>query len=182
MREAVQQLWPELAWITDPGLRQKTLDTWVKGFEMSPLVPDDLLEIPFTLLIPDCPISFMAHKRAVVHIARRSAEAMRQFFGDTLPINMDTVIAGAILADVGKLLEYEKVDGKARQSDLGKSLRHPFTGVHLAMACGVPDKICHIIATHAGEGDMVKRSPEAFIVHHADFMAFEPFKTVGSSK
>ena len=49
MHEAVQQLWPELAWITDPGLRRKTLVTWVKGFEMSPLVPDDLHEIPFTL-------------------------------------------------------------------------------------------------------------------------------------
>jgi putative nucleotidyltransferase with HDIG domain len=124
----------------------------------------------------------MAHKRAVVHISRRSAESMREFFGDTLPIDMDTVIAGAILADVGKLLEYEKMDGKARQSDRGKLLRHPFTGVHLAMMCGVPEKICHIIATHAGEGDMVKRSPEAFIVHHADFMAFEPFKNLGSKK
>ena len=32
---------------------------------------------------------------------------------DALPIDMDVVIAGAILIDVGKLLEYEKVDGKA---------------------------------------------------------------------
>jgi hypothetical protein len=79
---------------------------------------------------------------------------------------------------VGKLLEYEKVDGRAVQSDRGKSLRHPFTGVALAMECGVPDEVCHIIATHAAEGDLVKRTPEAFIVHHADFMAFEPFKNL----
>ncbi len=91
---------------------------------------------------------------------------------------MDVVIAGAILADVGKLLEYEKVDGKAVQSERGKNLRHPFTGVHLAMACGVPDEVCHIIATHAGEGNLVKRSTEAFIVHHADFMSYEPFKNL----
>ena len=32
------------------------------------------------------------------------------------------------------------------------------------------------IATHAAEGDLVKRSTEAFIVHHADFMTFLPFK------
>ncbi len=79
---------------------------------------------------------------------------------------------------MGKLLEYEKVDGKAVQSERGKNLRHPFTGVHLAMACGVPDEVCHIIATHAGEGDLVKRSTEAFIVHHADFMSYEPFKNL----
>jgi hypothetical protein len=33
-----------------------------------------------------------------------------------------------------------------------------------------------VIAAHAGEGNMVKRTTEAFIVHHADFMSFEPFK------
>ncbi len=33
---------------------------------------------------------------------------------------------------------------------------------------------------HAGEGEMVKRSAEAYIVHHADFMAYEPFKNLGA--
>ena len=178
MREAVETLWPELAWIKSDDLREKVLQTWVKAFELSPLTPQDLNEIPFTLLVPDCPATFMEHKRCVVHIARRSAEAMDEFLGRGLPVDHDVVIAGAILADVGKLLEYEKIDGKAVQSDRGKALRHPFTGVHLAMACGVPDEVCHIVATHAGEGNMVKRSTEAFIVHHADFMSFEPFKNL----
>jgi len=135
-----------------------------------------LHKIPFTLLVPDCPVTFMQHKRCVVHIARRSAEAMREFMGHALPIDLDTVIAGAILADVGKLLEYENVEGKTRQSKRGEFLRHPFTGVGLAMECGVPDRVCHIIAAHAAEGDLVKRSTEATIVHHADFMAYLPFK------
>ncbi len=121
----------------------------------------------------------MEHKRCVVHIARRSAEAMQEFLGRALPIDMDTVIAGAILADVGKLLEYEKVDGKARAERPRQercATRSPAS--HLAMACGVPDEVCHIIATHAGEGELVKRSTEAFIVHHADFMSFVPFKNL----
>jgi putative nucleotidyltransferase with HDIG domain len=178
MRDAVQQLWPELEWIDNPDLRESVLQTWIKAFEESPLEPDDLNEIPFTLLVPDCPATFMEHKRCVVHVARSSAEAMQAFLGRALSIDMDVVIAGAILADVGKLLEYDRVDGEAVQSARGKSLRHPFTGVHLAMACGVPDEVCHIIATHAAEGDLVKRTTEAFIVHHADFMSFEPFKNL----
>ena len=178
MREAVERLWPELSWITSDPLREKVLQCWIRAFELSPLTPDDLEKIPFTLLVPDCPATFMEHKRCVVHIARRSAEAMREFLGRALPIDLDVVIAGAILADVGKLLEYEKTGGKTVQSDRGKRLRHPFTGVHLAMSCGLPDEVCHIVATHAGEGDMVKRSTEAFIVHHADFMSFEPFKNL----
>lgn len=174
--DAVRQLWPELEWIADHDLRAKTARTWERALESSPLTPEDLDRIPFTLLIPHCPTTFMEHKRCVVHIARQSAEAMRQFMGRALAIDMDAVIAGAILADVGKLLEYEVVDGRARQSQRGEFLRHPFTGVALAMECGVPDRVCHIIATHAAEGNLVRRSTEALIVHHADFMAYEPFK------
>ena len=178
MHEAVHQLWPELDWISNPDLREKTAKTWERALALSPLKADDLNQIPFTLLVPDCPTTFMEHKRCVVHIARKAAESMTEFMGNALPINKDTVIAGAILADVGKLLEYEKVDGKAKQSKRGEMLRHPFTGVALAILCGVPDDVCHIIAAHAGEGDMVRRTTEAYIVHHADFMAFLPFKNL----
>jgi putative nucleotidyltransferase with HDIG domain len=178
MREAVDKLWPELSWIADPDLRDRVARTWELALARSPLTPADLDEIPFTLLVPNCQVSFLAHKRCVVHIARKAAESMREFMGDALPIDLDTVIAGAILADVGKLLEYEKVDGKSRQSQRGAYLRHPFTGVALAMEAGVPDRVCHIIAAHADEGNLVKRTPEAFIVHHADFMSFLPFKNL----
>jgi len=179
MREAVERLWPELKWISDPDLRERVTRTWEVALERSPLDPEDLEKIPFTLLIPDCPATFMEHKRCVVHIARRSAEAMEEFLGRALLIDLDVVIAGAILADVGKVLEYERRDGVAVQSARGKALRHPFTGVAVAMECHVPDPVCHIIATHAAEGNLVTRSTEAWIVHHADFMSYEPFKTLG---
>jgi len=180
MSEAVKKLWPELEWIGDADLREKVLKTWVTAFERSPLKPQDLETIPFTLLVPNCPVTFMEHKRCVVHIARSAAKSMKEFLGKSLPIDIDVTIAGAILADVGKVLEYEMSGGKAVQSARGKALRHPFTGVAVAMECGVPDSVCHIIAAHAGEGDMVKRSVEAYIVHHADFMSFLPFKNLAS--
>jgi len=177
MRETVKELWPEIDWIGNPTLREQVTQTWIKALEHSPLQSEDLNQIPFTLLVPNCPITFMEHKRCVVHIARDSAKAMQNFMGRALPVDLDVVIAGAILADVGKLLEYELgPDGKSRQSERGEALRHPFTGVALALECGVADSVCHIIAAHAAEGDLVKRTTEAFIVHHADFMAFLPFK------
>lgn len=182
MLEAVRKLWPELDWIADRTLRDQVTQTWVRAFELSPLTPADLDRIPFTLLVPNCPTTFMEHKRCVVHIARRSAEAMREFMGSALAIDLDTVIAGAILADVGKLLEYEAGDGQTRQSTRGELLRHPFTGVALAMECGVPDRVCHVIAAHAAEGDLVHRTTEAIIVHHADFMAYLPFKSPAAGR
>lgn len=179
MTEDIKKLWgEELAWIADSELRAKTAKTWELALERSVLTADDLNTIPFTLLVPGLKVSFMAHKRAVVHVAKDSANQMNKFFKDDLPVNMDVVIAGAILADVGKLLEYELDDsGKAVQGTYGKYLRHPFSGVSLAEECGVSAEVCHIIATHAGEGNMVKRTTEAYVVHHADFMTFLPFKS-----
>lgn len=175
----IQELWPELEWIDNLELREKTARTWQLALDKSVLKAHDLHKIPFTLLCgPDMKVSFMAHKRCVVHLARVCGEKMKEFFRDELPVNMDVLISGAILADVGKLLEYElDSTGKAVQGKYGKFLRHPFSGVSLAEQCGLPPEVCHIIAAHAGEGDLVKRSTEAYIVHHADFMAFEPFRS-----
>ncbi len=178
MIEEVRKLWPELEWIKDPVLREQTTKTWALALKKSVMNPEDLNKIPFTLLAgPDLKVSFMAHKRAVVHIARESGLKMNEFFGEELPVNMDILISGAILADVGKLLEYVKNNkGESVQGQYGKYLRHPFSGVSLAEQCGVPAEVCHIIASHAAEGDLVKRSTEAYVVHHADFMTFLPFK------
>jgi putative nucleotidyltransferase with HDIG domain len=176
MNAETLKLWPELEWIQDDELREATAHTWEVALAESDLNAADLERIPFTLLVPDLDVSFMAHKRCVVHVARAAAEKMREFFGDELPLDLDTVVAGAILADVGKLLEYTMKGGKAVQSETGRYLRHPFTGVSLAQSCGVPPKVCHVIAAHADEGNLVKRTVEAYIVHHADFMTFLPFK------
>ena len=175
MRNKVYELWPELDWIKDADLRQRVASAWESALEKSVLTTEDLVEIPFTLLVENLNVSFMAHKRCVVHIARDSGMQIKDHFGDKLPVDMDVLIAGAILADVGKLLEYDRKDGEIVQGAYGKYLRHPFSGVSLAESCGVPPEVCHIIASHAVEGDHVKRSVEAYIVHHADFMTFLPF-------
>ena len=112
MNDEISKLWPELEWISNEKLRRQTADTWALAFKLSKLNADDLNEIPFTLQIENCPVTFMEHKRAVVHIAFTAAKSMRKFFGDNLPIDLDVVVAGAILADVGKLLEYDRENEK----------------------------------------------------------------------
>ena len=178
MNDVVLDLWPELEWIKDVGLKEKTAKTWELALERSVLTTDDLKRIPFTLLCgPDLKVTFMDHKRSVVHIAKDAGNKMNEFYHGELPVNMDVLISGAILADVGKLLEYVlDENNKVIQGNYGKYLRHPFSGVSIAEECGVPAEVCHIIATHAGEGNMVKRTTEAYVVHHADFMTFLPFK------
>src|SRR5664279_1212060 len=155
MTEEVKKLWPELEWIKDIHLRENTAKTWETALERSVLNVNDLNRIPFTLLCgPDLKVSFMAHKRCVVHIAKESGEKMNGFFGADLPVNMDILISGAILADVGKLLEYElDKEGNAVQGKYGQYLRHPFSGVALAEECGIPPEAVSYTHLRAHETD-----------------------------
>ena len=84
LRDEVNRIWPELELIEDDDLREKTTVCWVRAFEHSPLTPEQLEKIPFTLKVPDCPVSFMAHKRAVVHVVRDSARTVQSFLGEAL--------------------------------------------------------------------------------------------------
>ena len=176
MKEQVLKIWPEINWIKDETIKQKTLDAWVWAIENSVLTPEDLEIIPFSLLIKDCDVSFMNHKRTCLHLSVDIAKRMKENFGDEITIDMDTLISGAILIDVGKLLEYEMVDGKLTTSNYGKIVRHPFSGLAVAARFDLSPEIQHIIGTHSKEGDLGKRTTESIIVHHADFVSFEPFK------
>jgi len=97
-----------------------------------------------------------------------------------IPIQRDYLIAGALLADVGKPLEYDKdASGKVIQGKFGQQVRHPFSGVALAYKHGIPGEVLHIIATHSHEGDKVERSIESIIFHHVDFVDFDIAKFLG---
>ncbi|MCF7797771.1 MAG: HDIG domain-containing protein [Lentisphaeria bacterium] len=177
-KNEVLRIWPEIAWIKDDKLREQVTDAWVYAVDNSVLSAADLETIPFSLLIKDVNVSFMNHKRTCVQLAVDMAERMETNFGrEAMPINRDILIAGAILIDVGKLLEYQlDTDGKLTTSDAGKIVRHPFSGVAIADRFDLPAEVQHIIATHSKEGDLGHRTVESIIVHHADFVSFEPFK------
>lgn len=176
MRDKVLEIWPEINWIKNADLKGKVLNCWIYAVENSVLSINDLQVIPFSLLLKDCNISFITHKRTAVQLAVEMAKIMKENFKDEIIIDMDILIAGAILIDVGKLLEYEITNGKLTTSEAGKLIRHPFSGVAIADRFGLPAEVQHIIATHSKEGDLGKRSVESIIVHHADFVSFDPFK------
>jgi hypothetical protein len=55
VREIVKQLWPEIDWIENLPLREQVTQVWIKALERSPLQAEDLNQIPFTLLVANCP-------------------------------------------------------------------------------------------------------------------------------
>jgi putative nucleotidyltransferase with HDIG domain len=173
MKSEIVRLLPEIDQINDEKLKEQVISTWDDAIERGGWLIEELGEIPFTLLIPECSISMITHTRAVTQTSLEIAKVLLNFYKNQDQINRDILIAGAILHDIGKILEYTKEKGKITKSKTGKLLRHPFSGSALAYQHGLPDEVVHIIATHAHEGDGGYRSVEAIIVHYADFINFE---------
>ncbi len=166
---------PHLEQISDDRLRSGVKACFEAAIERGGWTEEEALRIPFTLLIPNCPVSLVDHTAAVTEIALRSAESVAKMY-PRFSYDRDALIAGAILHDVGKFLEYTRTDEGFVKSDFGKLLRHPFSGAALAYEFGLPPKVVHIIAVHAKEGDSGYRCPEAVIVNKADFITFESLK------
>jgi putative nucleotidyltransferase with HDIG domain len=167
---------PEINLITDRELREKTIAVFQEAMSIGGWLINDLDRIPFTLLIPNCQVSLLTHTRSVVQTAVKIAEVMEASYSKYYQINMDYLLVGAILHDVGKLTEYAETEKGFVKSQTGKILRHPFSGAALALKHDLPPEVQHIIATHAHEGDGAYRSPCSVIVHHSDFINFEPLR------
>ncbi len=177
MKEIVVRLLPEIEEIKDEGLKKKVIACWEEAIRFRGWTEELLRSMPFTLLAENVKITFIDHVRAVCRMCIACDEVLTQIHGRRkTPINRDFLIAGALLADVGKLCEFEIVDNQPIKSDYGKHIRHPFSGVGLAFKHGLPSEVMHIIATHSKEGDGEKRLPESIIFHHADFIDFELVK------
>ena len=180
MREAILELLPEIQWVQDAKLREAVIQCHIDALNEGRWQPCDMDLIPFALSFPNCPTSYLRHVRAVTRMCRTVLDEYNVIYrgqGDFL-LDHDRLIAGALLHDIGKFLEWTRTsDGKFVKSEPGKHLRHPLSGIVVAMRNGVPADIAHIIAYHAHEGDGAKRSPEAVIVNKIDMMNFDSIKS-----
>ncbi|MFC2095062.1 HD domain-containing protein [Candidatus Bipolaricaulota bacterium] len=176
MRDKLIEILPEIEWIKNDDLREKVIATWIDGLNRGGWTPDDVARMPFTLA-KKVSASFAQHVRSVTRICAAVSDTFDEIYnGVDLKLNRDMLLAGALLHDVGKLVEMEEADGAFRKSADGKLVRHAFSGVALADAHGIPAAVQHIIGTHSKEGDPFKRIPESIICHFADFMNFDPIE------
>jgi putative nucleotidyltransferase with HDIG domain len=173
-----KKIFPELEWIGDDSLADKVIAVWSEAYARGKWADGDIDKIPFTLLVGETGITLAEHTRLVTNLCRSIARTMKDI-GD-ISLNLDYLVAGALLHDVGKLVEYRRTSSGFEVSRSGKLLRHPLSGMGLAMRADLPEEVYHIIAVHSREGDGSFRSPEAIVLHHADFISFETVKALGA--
>ena len=182
--DEIAELFPSLLKIKDESLRERVAAVWneaiTTGCGGKGWTFDELRAVKFTLLAGDIKMTFVEHLNSCARQCTAIADALKKSFRCSIPIQRDYLIAGALLADVGKPLEFDKdASGNVIQGKFGQQVRHPFSGVALAYKHGIPGEVLHIIATHSHEGDKVERSIESIIFHHADFVDFDIAKVLG---
>jgi putative nucleotidyltransferase with HDIG domain len=167
----------QLSSISNATTRDLTVATWIEAARLGGWQSvEELKAMPFTLLTKTHGISLVEHTIAVTEgaqaLARAQSEAYKQM---PYAVDMDRLIAGGLLHDVGKLVETEKDEqGGFRKSRKGMYARHPISGAIIAARCGLPDDIVNTIACHAKEGDGATKVLETVLIHQADFATFDP--------
>ena len=180
----IASLFPNLMDIRDAALRDKVAAVWndalTSGCSGKGWTFDEIRAIPFTLLAGKIDMRFVEHLNSCCKQCIAISGVLKEVFGSRIPINLDHLIAGSLLADAGKMLEFDKSpSGAVVKGHYGDMLRHPFSGVALCYKHGIPPEVMHIVATHSHEGDKVERTIESWIFHHADFVDFDIAKVLG---
>ncbi len=175
----------QIAKMENSALADLTVEIFTKGCERGGWeTVEELKKIPFTLLTDCHGVTFIEHVIAVTDGAYALAKAQLDTYATVpYPIDLDRVLAGGILHDVGKLMEIERDgNGGYRKSRAGHCARHPISGAILAAECGASDEIVNTIACHAKEGDGRSQVVETVFIHQADFATFNPLVMKAAGK
>lgn len=169
----MNKIFPLIGRISDSSLLARTVSCWEEAIKRGGWSKQELDSMPFTLLPADYKPSIVVHTNGVAECAVAMGEVIKRTYGNNVDLDMDILISGAILHDVGKVLEYAVEKKGYVKSKYGKLIRHPISGASLAEEVGLPPEVVHIIWSHSHEGDKTPRTVESVLVHHADFANFE---------
>jgi putative nucleotidyltransferase with HDIG domain len=161
--------------INDKNLRDLVFELWVTLLRESPY--HDIGEAPnFTKeLMGDDDETLVRHTNTVAEMSEAVARVFEQAYGTT--IDYDTLLAGAILHDVDKLLLYERKGDSVELTELGREIPHGEYGARAAEKAGLPQEVVNIIASHSPtQRKSLPASIEAVIVGCCDEAIFQSYR------
>ena len=183
IRLGVIESLPEAKEIKNRELREWVYDAWAMSLAASGYTRIE--DIPASG-VPDSPPMKSGtqadHLRSVARLSVAIAKELKDNF-KPFDVDMDEVIAGGLCHDLGKPFEFDPKNQARWKTDprnMGwPSIRHTVYGVHVALSAGLPEKIAHIAGAHSLEGEHIKRSLVATIVHFADHAFWNVLEKAG---
>lgn len=147
--------------IENEELRRKCVSVWKTALREHGLKEAALLKMGFAFGVSRKTVNLVNHIRAVAQTAAHLAEVYNKIY--KIKVNRDTLLAGALLHDVGKLDE--------KKNPL---LEHSLSSVLRAKDGGISEDVLHIIAFHSEATAGKRQSIEAELLYFADFAHYKP--------
>ncbi|MFO7925801.1 MAG: HD domain-containing protein [Halobacteriota archaeon] len=165
----IETVFPELEVIDDDTLRSGVVASWTTAAEDNGIGVTELERFPWfppaqhELGMAADDVLLVDHVRDVTDCAVGLAEPLTQ--RDYVPnIDMDTVIAGALVHDVSKLYEFVGMD----RTEIGRLLGHPYFGVSVTARADLPVEMAHIVLSHTPRTNVEPATLEAELIRRAD--------------
>lgn len=133
-----------------------------------------------------CPAAKKVHHACIGGLAEHSLEVcgyVDKVAGNYQQIDRDVAITGALLHDIGKIIEY-RYETSIALTDKGKLFGHPVLGWDMVaqrinaqadFPQALADHVKHILLTHHGElewgAPIVPQTPEAITVFYCDLLS-----------
>ena len=182
--EYLENLFPAFLEIGNEELREKSEAAMRMAMEAGGWDEETLRLCPVTLNWEGCDVSWIEHVTDVTAACIGEYDRLAKYYRrHGAEFDRDTVAAGALLHDIGKLTEF--VVNEKREPVHGGNfelMRHPLSGAILAAKAGLPDKIVHLIATHSFEGDRSYQTAESVFVRTIDMFVFNCSAGKGTGK
>jgi putative nucleotidyltransferase with HDIG domain len=183
LRDGVRQSLPEIAEIADAELRDQVVEAWALALSQTEFARIEEIRPSGNPKSPAMQWGTQAdHLRGVTRMAVALADQLEAVVG-SLGIDRDLLLACALCHDVGKPFEFSPRNQTRWERHPGAvgypSIRHSVYGVHLALTVGLPEAVAHTAGAHSGEGELITRSLENTIVHHADHAFWQILERAG---
>ncbi len=173
-KDYIVRLFPTIQKIKDPGIRDKVISTWYKAWKRSTFQHiEDVHQLePFRDRIA---YSNVEHTNQVCQMCEKMGETVAEML--KCEVQMDYLLAGAVLHDVDKILIYDTKTH--RRSETGRQFAHAAMGAMMALMEGLPEPVAHIIGAHSTKFSPAKPNTiEALIVAQVDHLAAGAFYMV----
>lgn len=173
--DEIRALFPEVAQIQDPALRDGVVDIWLNlaqetAWERFEDIPKNLKEEKHMTLI--------GHIQGVTKMALAMAGIAESLHG--VEVDRDLLIASCILHDISKPLESAPDPGgpptgtsvpPGKITEFGEKIQHGVYGAHKIWEKGLPKatELAHLVITHTRTSNTRSKSYEAALLFYADW-------------
>lgn len=165
----------QLELISDLSIREKVIETWCKASQEGGWKSiEELRELPFTVVTDPQGISLLQHTKAATEGAVALAKIQMETISTFPCVDMDILVAGALLHDINKVVMFERDQKKSFRKKEGHSVNtRSFPGIKIARETGLPDDIVRVIEYECRKALGNPPNVEAILIHHADMTTFD---------